>query len=74
MIKVSSEANRISYHSATFAGHKHSDSEGSMVFVCHVTLQDDVLKVLSDFKVLSPSKKITTLPNLAAMGTVVMEI
>ena len=45
-----------------------------MVFVCHVTLEDHVIKALNNFVVRSPSGKIVVLPSLVAMDTVVVEI
>ena len=41
-----------------------------MIFVCHVTLQDHVIKVLNDFMVKNPSRYITKLPSLLDIGTV----
>ena len=41
-----------------------------MIFVCHVTLQDHVIKVLNDFMVKNPSRYITKLPSLLVIGTV----
>ena len=45
-----------------------------MVFVCHVILQDHVVKALNLFMITSPSKKVTIRPRLVAMGTMVVEI
>ena len=45
-----------------------------MVFICHVTLQDQVIKVLNDFIVGSPSRLVIILPGLLAIGTVVVDI
>ena len=36
----------MSYHSATFGGHSHSGSEVIMNLVCHVILQDHVIKMI----------------------------
>ena len=44
-----------------------------MVFVCHMILQDQVIKASNDFMVRSPSKYLTILPCLVAIGTVVAE-
>ena len=41
-----------------------------MIFVCHVPLQDHVIKVLNDFMVKNPSRYITKPPSLLAIGTV----
>ena len=48
------EAIKISYHPVEFGGHRHSGNRDIMVLVCHVTLQDHVIKVLRNFKVTSP--------------------
>ena len=45
-----------------------------MVFVSHVTLQDHVIKALSLFMVMIPSKKGTIRPRLVTMDTMVKEI
>ena len=45
-----------------------------MVFVCHVTLQDHVIKALSFFVVMIPSKKGTIRPRLVTIDTMVKEI
>ena len=45
-----------------------------MVYVCHVTLQNHVIKVLNNFMVRSPSRYVTTLPSLVAIDTVAVEI
>ena len=45
------------HHLAKFDGHSHSGSVDMMVFVCHVTLQDHVIKSLYDFMMVrSPSR------------------
>ena len=41
---------------AKFGGHKYSGSEGTIIFLCHVTLQVHVVKVLNDFMVRSSSR------------------
>ena len=46
---------KVSYHPAKFSGYRHSGSRNIMIFVCHVTLQDHVIKVLCNFMVRSPS-------------------
>ena len=45
-----------------------------MVFICHVTLQDHVIKALYDFMVRSSSRLVDILPGVVAIGTVVKEI
>ena len=47
MIKESSDfisKVKVSYHPANVGDHRQSDSGYIMVFVCHVTLQDHVIK------------------------------
>ena len=41
---------------AKFGGHKYSGSEDTIIFLCHVTLQVHVVKVLNDFMVRSSSR------------------
>ena len=45
----------MSYHPAKFSGHRHSDSDSRdiMIFVCHVTLQDHVIRAFCGFMVRS---------------------
>ena len=64
----------VSYHPAKFGGHRHSGRGDITVFVCHVTLQDHVVKALNLFMIMSPSRKVTIRPRLVAMGTMVVEI
>ena len=49
-------------------------SRDIMVFVCHVTLQDHVIKVFNDLAVRSPSRYVTIIPSLVAIDTVAVEI
>ena len=44
------------------------------VFVSHMNLQDHVIKALNDYMVKSPSRYVTILPSLVAIGTVVVKI
>ena len=46
----------ISYHPAKIGCHRDSGIRGIMVFTCHLTLKDHVIKALYDFTVRSPSK------------------
>ena len=39
----------MSYHPGKFGCHGHSDSGDVMVFICHLTLQDHVVKVFYHF-------------------------
>ena len=45
-----------------------------MIFVCHVTLQDHMIKDLYDFMIGSLSRYITLLASLVAMDIEVVEI
>ena len=44
-----------------------------LVLVCHVILQDHVIKQSCDFLGRSPSKPVTILQNLVAIATLVVE-
>ena len=67
-------AHQVSYHPAKFVSHRHSSSGETMVFACHMALQDHVIKALNDFAVRSPSRYVTIPPNLVAIVTVTVEI
>ena len=45
-----------------------------MDFVCDVTFQDHVIKILHNFLLKSLSRYIAILPNLVTIGTMVVEI
>ena len=45
-----------------------------MVSVCHVTLRDQVIKVLTDFMDRNLSRQVFIPPSLVAMGIMVVEI
>ena len=45
-----------------------------MVFVCHMTLQDHMIKTLYDFMIKNLSSYITILTSFLAMDIVVVEI
>ena len=47
--------NVLSYHPAEFGGHRHFVSGDIMILVCHVILQDHVIKGSCDFMSWSPS-------------------
>ena len=46
----------MSYHLAKFGGYRHCGSEDLMILVCHVILQDQVIKDSCDFMDKSPSR------------------
>ena len=64
----------VSYHSAKTGCHRHPCQRYMMVFVCHVTLQDHMIKALYDFMITSLSTYITILASLVAIDIVVAEI
>ena len=64
----------MSYHTAKSGGHSHSGSGVIKNLVCHVILQDHVVKGSCDFIGGSPSWYVTTLQSLVAIGIVVVEI
>ena len=41
----------LKYHSTKFGGHRHSDSWDIIPFICHLTLQDLVIKALTNFMI-----------------------
>ena len=45
---------KVSYHVYKFGGHRHCGSGDIMVFICHVTLQDYMIKRSCDFIEKSP--------------------
>ena len=64
----------LSHHLAKPGGYRCSGSTYIMVFICHVTLQDHVIKALYDIMFRNPSKDATILPSLVAIEAVVLEI
>ena len=69
-----SRDSKVRAHQVKFGGHRLSGSGDKMVFVCHMTLQDYVIKVLNDFIIRSPSSFVPILPSLMVTGTVVVKI
>ena len=65
---------KVNYHPAAFGGHRYCGSGYMMILVCHVILQDHVIKRSCDFMDRSPSRKVTILPSLVAIGTLVVEM
>ena len=47
---------KMSYHSVKFGGHRHSSSRQIIIFICHLTLEDHVMRTLYDLLVRSPSR------------------
>ena len=64
----------MSYYSVKFGGHRHSDSREVMIFVCHVTLLDHVIRALYDLLVGSSSRYVTILLSFMVIGTVAVEM
>ena len=54
------------YHIAKFGGHKHWGCEDIMILVCHMNLEDHVIKRLCDFMGRRPSSQVTIVPDLTA--------
>ena len=42
---------KVNYHPSMFGGHNYSGNGDIMVFVCHLTLQDHMIKALYNFMV-----------------------
>ena len=64
----------MSYHLAKFGGHRHCCSRDITGLMLHVTLQNHVIKGLYEFMEGSFSLYISTLPNLVATGTVLVDM
>ena len=52
-MNTSIEPIKVSYNPVKFGGYRDSGSGDIMVFVCHVNLQDHVIKLFYDFLVKS---------------------
>ena len=64
----------VSRHPAKFGGHWNCDSRDIMLLICHVILQDHLMKEQGNFMGRNPPRLVTILPRLMATGTVVVEI
>ena len=64
----------VAAHPAKFGGHSHSGSGVIMNLVCHLILQDNMIKGACDCMGGRFSWYVTTLPSLVAIGIVVVEI
>ena len=62
-----------SYHPAKFDCYSYSGNVVVMVLVCHVISQGNVIKSSHDFVGGSISWLVTTVPNLVAIGIVIVE-
>ena len=65
---------KLNYHPAKFCGHTHSGSRDVTALVCHLTLEEHVIKASNDLMVKSPSRYDTILPALVAIDTVIVKI
>ena len=63
-----------SYHSSKFGCHRHSSNRDMIAFVCHVILQDHIIKALYGFMIKNLSRYTTILASLVAIDIVVVEI
>ena len=61
-------------HPATFGEHSHCDSGDLTYLICHVTLQDYVIKGSCDFMEGSSTFYGTTLPSLVATRILLVKI
>ena len=57
-----------------YGGHRRSGSGDLMISVCHVALEDHVIKALNEFMIRSPSRIVTIVPSLMATGIEVVEV
>ena len=64
---------KANYHPAKLGGIRHAGS-GDIIFVCHKTLQNNVIKLLNSFMVRSPKRYVTILASLGAIGPVLVDI
>ena len=64
----------MSHHLAMFGGHWSSASEDIKFLICNMTLQDHMIQGSSNFMSVSSSWYIITLPDLMAIGIVVVDI
>ena len=64
----------VSHHPVNFEGNRNCFGEDIMVLLCHVILQDHLVKMLSGFMSGNLSQLVTTLQYLIAMAIVVVEI
>ena len=64
----------VTHHIANFNSHMPCGSRDTTYLICHMTLQDNVVKVYCDFMEESSSLYVNILRSLVAIGTVVVEI
>ena len=63
----------INYCPAKFNGHAHCGSK-DMTLMCHVMLQDHVIKGSCDFMGKNQSRQVSIVPCFAAIATLIVEI
>ena len=65
----------VCHHLAIFGSHRHCSSR-DMFSACHASLikQDDLIKVSDGYNNRSPSRLVTILSSLVAIGTVIKKI
>lgn len=61
---------KASYRLATFGGNRHSGRGDIIVFVCHMTYKDHVIKMYNDYVVRSPSRYVRIIPSLLTIRAV----
>ena len=65
---------KVSHQPTKFGGPRQGGNGNIMILVCHVILQDHVIKGTCGYRSWSPSRKVAILPCLVAIGTMVLEI
>ena len=73
MLLYGQEPIKASYHPAKFSGYSYSGKGVIMVLVCHVILQDHVIKGSCNFMGGNPSWQVIALPSLVAIAVLVVE-
>ena len=62
------------HHLARFDSHRCCSSRDIMFLVCHMIKQDHITKESGDYNDRRPSRQVTILPGLVAIGIVTLEI
>ena len=65
---------QVSHHSTKFSGHNQCNIGDITILVFYLILQYHFIKAPCDFVVRSPSRQVTILLSLVAIGTVVVEL
>ena len=69
-----SQSFMVSHQPDKFAGHRHCGSGDIMILVCHVILQDHLIKGSCDSTPRRPSRQVTIFPSFVATDALEMEI